>query len=99
MVDLALLSDRMLLAKLRLWKYSIRSEDKFMLATLYKAKSNTGNIRGLSLVAVKLTTFHFTKMPLLQKARPLYPGEGGTVVLIKYEGWWAPEPVFGPGSY
>jgi hypothetical protein len=43
----------MLLAKLR----PIRSEGKFMLATLYKAKSNTGTIRGFILMAVKLTTF------------------------------------------
>lgn len=51
-----------------------------MLATLYKAKFNIENIRGLNLMAVKLTTFHFKKMPLLQKARPISPrgGDRGT---------------------
>jgi hypothetical protein len=93
MVDLASLPDPVLLAKLRLWKYSIRSESKFMLATFYKAKSNIGTIRGVNLVAVKLTTFHFTKMPLVQTARPLYARGRWTVALIEYEGWWVPEPV------
>lgn len=64
-----------------------------MLATMDKAKSNAGSIRGLKLVAVKLTTVHVTKMPLLQKA--IYPrGKNRkTVVRIKYEGWWVPDPV------
>jgi hypothetical protein len=42
-----------------------------MLATLDKAKSNTGNIRGL--VAVQFTIVQVTKMPSLQKPGPLYP--------------------------
>jgi hypothetical protein len=61
-----------------------------MLATLDKPMSNTGNIRGLNMVAVKLMTVHVTKMPLLQKARHFTP-EGKPVVLIQYESWWAPE--------
>jgi hypothetical protein len=62
-----------------------------MLATLDKAKSNIGNVRGLNVVAVKLMTVHVTKMPLLQKARHFSPG-GKTAVHIKYEIWSAPEP-------
>jgi hypothetical protein len=35
-----------------------------MFATLYKAKPDTGNIRGLILAAVKHTTVQVTRLPL-----------------------------------
>jgi hypothetical protein len=93
MVGFGPLPGPMLSAKLSLWKYSIRSEGKFMLATLYKAKSNTENVRDLNLVAGKHTTFHFTKMPLLQKARPLYPRGGKPWYLLNMKVGAPPEPV------
>jgi hypothetical protein len=86
MVDLVPLPDPVLLAKLRLRKYSIRSEGKFMLATLDKAQSNIGNIQCLNLLAVKLMTICVTKMPLLQKACH-FTHEGKPDIHIKYESW------------